>query len=129
MMRLLLLLFVAGGVGTLLRFGIVRGFGGPAVDGFPWGTLVANCLGSLLCGTVYGLAQVWQWSPEWRTVILVGFLGALTTFSALALETALLARGDRLALAVGYVLATNASGIGCLVVGLGIARAFGTSSL
>ncbi|MCA8941378.1 MAG: CrcB family protein [Planctomycetes bacterium] len=124
MARVLILLFVAGGLGTLVRFGVIRAFATPAPAVFPWGTVAVNCAGSLLCGLVYGLATALDWAPEWRTTILVGFLGALTTFSTLTLESVLLAQGDRLVAAFANLIVSVAAGLVCLWAGLTFARAF-----
>ncbi len=50
----------------------------------PWGTLVANVLGSLLIGFL--AVYLGRYSPQTKTIILVAFLGSLTTFSSYALE-------------------------------------------
>jgi len=62
----------------------------------PVGTLTANVLGGLLIGLSVGLLDRWpELDPAWRTVILTGFLGALTTFSTFSLEAlTLLSRGQ-----------------------------------
>ena len=68
---------------------------------FPYGTLVVNLLGCLLIGLVAGLAESRQlFGPEFRTFILIGILGAFTTFSTFAFETFALIRDDE------YVWAT-----------------------
>jgi len=78
--------------------------------GFPWGTLAVNVVGSAAIGVAAGLGLE---GPA-RLLLVTGFLGGFTTFSAFSLETgALFERSP--ALAVLYVLAS---------VGLGLA-AFG----
>lgn len=55
---------------------------------FPYGTLSVNILGSFLMGLIMeaGL-YTWNISPYTRTVVTVGFLGGLTTFSTFSYET------------------------------------------
>ena len=72
---------------------------------FPYGTLVVNLLGCLAIGVVAGLVESRQlFGPEVRMFLLIGFLGAFTTFSTLGYETFAMIRNDeyfRAALNVG----------------------------
>ena len=85
-------LFVAlgGSIGAVLRYLIsiimIQLFG----SSFPFGTLMVNVLGSFLMGAVYALGQVSHLSPELKSLVGVGLLGALTTFSTFSNETLLL---------------------------------------
>jgi len=55
---------------------------------FPYGTLVVNLVGCLLIGAIVGLAESRQlFGPELRTFVLIGILGAFTTFSTFGYET------------------------------------------
>ncbi len=55
---------------------------------FPYGTLVVNLLGCLAIGAIAGLADSRQlFGPEFRTFVLIGFLGSFTTFSTFGYET------------------------------------------
>jgi CrcB protein len=81
-------LAVAGACGALARYGLSGLFQRGQQIGFPWGTLTVNVLGCFLFGLIWTLTQQrFTVSPETRAIILVGFLGSLTTFSAFLFET------------------------------------------
>lgn len=112
------LVFVGGGLGAVSRYGVtvlaVRLFGA----GFPWGTLAVNVVGCFLIGLLFELAERTALiSPAARLLLMTGFLGGLTTFSAFGLESwNALRQGESSMMAVN-VLANNV--IGLLAVGLG----------
>jgi CrcB protein len=82
-----LLVALGGATGAVLRYTMGRWLAG---SGFPWATLLVNVLGSLLLGIV-GVD-----SPAWvMTLLGSGVAGALTTYSAFALDTVLLERNGR----------------------------------
>src|SRR5690349_844226 len=87
-MKRLLLLGATGAVGTLARYwlsGIVQRIAGA---GFPWGTLVVNGLGCFVFGFVWTLAEDRLLiGGQTRLILLVGFMGAFTTFSTYIFET------------------------------------------
>jgi fluoride exporter len=114
---------LAGSLGTLARYGfsgLVQRAAGP---GFPWGTLAVNVTGCFLFGLVWALAEHrLTMSGEIRTVVLMGFMGAFTTFSSFAFETAQLLRDSQWVLAASNIVAQNMIGIAGLLLGLGVGR-------
>lgn len=88
------------------------------------GTLSVNLLGSLLIGLFYViLAEKLSLSSEWRGLVVVGFLGAFTTFSTFSLDALLLLQEGQHFQAVLYLAS---SVIGCLLavwMGMSLARA------
>jgi fluoride exporter len=91
--------FVAVGVGSALGAWLRWGFNiwlGPRSGSWPLGTIAANLVGGYLVGiAVAYFALRPDLPPEWRLLVITGFLGGLTTFSTFSAEvTSLLARGD-----------------------------------
>ena len=120
----LVLLALTGASGTLARYwlsGFVQRLCGA---NFPWGTLVVNVVGCLLFGFVWTLADELQLiSSQTRLIILTGFMGAFTTFSTFAFDTAaMLSHADWLR-AGGNIALQNVAGITAVFLGFAIARA------
>ena len=77
-----------GATGALLRFWMSNGIHAWLGRGFPYGTIIVNIFGSLVMGILYVLiVEKMAISAEWRAALIVGLLGAFTTFSAFSLET------------------------------------------
>ena len=87
-MSQVLTIAAGGAVGALMRFWVSNGVYALLGRAFPYGTLAVNVLGSLVMGFLYVLfLERMDVSPEWRGALLVGFLGAFTTFSTFSIET------------------------------------------
>jgi len=96
---------LGGFVGAIARFWI-SGLAQRMSDRFPLGTLSVNLLGSFLLGLLATLfLEKMEVSQELRLFILVGLLGAFTTYSTFSLETLNLFRGGAWMLATGNILA------------------------
>ncbi len=123
MLSKLLLIAVAGAAGTLARYGL-GGFVQTRFAGvFPYGTLAVNLLGCLLFGLIVALADRYAaLSSETRIILLVGFMGAFTTFSTFMFETQkLLEDGEWLRLSLN-LLGQNVGGLACVILGLALGR-------
>ncbi len=110
-------LAVAAGaaVGALARWGAGLWLNARWV-GFPLGTLFVNCVGGLLIG----MALAWfERSPNelMRLLVVTGFLGGLTTFSAFSAESLLMLQRGHWALAAGHVLAHVLGALACAAIG------------
>ena len=93
-------------------------------SGFPWGTFAANMLGSF----AIGFLAVWLEArgPSalyWRAFLIVGVLGALTTWSSLMLECLLMARSDRAPMLVAYLGLSLVTGLVLVWTGARLAGA------
>ncbi len=88
-------------IGALLRWGLSSQFNSsfPAI---PPGTLAANLIGCYIVGAAIALfASLPAIAPEWRLLIITGFCGGLTTFSAFSAELVMLLQQGRGLLALG----------------------------
>lgn len=109
---------IGGASGALLRFGVNEWFRLRAWSTLPLATLTVNTVGCLLAGML--LVWLEQRGPQslyWRNLLMVGFLGGLTTFSAFAVELLQFLRAGRIDLAL-LVAAGNVV-LGVLAVSLG----------
>lgn len=87
-MSQVLAIAAGGAAGALLRYWVSTGIYTLIGRGFPYGTLVVNVLGSLLMGLLYVLLlERMTTGPELRAGLLIGLLGAFTTFSTFSIET------------------------------------------
>lgn len=85
-MKQLLLVFIGGGLGSVLRF-VVGKMLNNSQTGIPYGTFTANILGSFLIGLILGLAAKNETLTQNNTLLLAtGFCGGFTTFSTFAYE-------------------------------------------
>jgi CrcB protein len=90
---------------------------------FPWGTLAVNVLGSFLIGMVYILiSERMLLSEQWRAVLIVGYLGAFTTFSTFSLDALLLMQEGFIVQAFSYILASVALCLLCAWLGIAFMR-------
>lgn len=118
----LMAIAAGGAVGAVLRFWVSTGVYNLFGRAFPYGTLAVNVLGSLAMGVLFVLlVERVTLAPEWRAALMVGLLGAFTTFSTFSIETfALLqegAWGRALANAALSVLACLAATWGGVLMG------------
>src|SRR6476660_791725 len=100
-MKNYLIIFLCGGVGSMLRHSVImlcaRLFG----TAFPFGTLTVNITGSIVMGLLAGyFAFKGEASQSWRLFLMTGILGGYTTFSAFSLDAALLYERGETALAL-----------------------------
>ena len=123
MMKQVLLVFLGGGAGSILRFLISRSLQNQS--GIPYGTFTVNILGSLLIGILIGLSLRNNLiSNNLYLLLATGFCGGFTTFSAFAAENqAFLRAGDLYHFAL-YSLGSLIFGFGAVFVGLFLSRLF-----
>ena len=123
-MKQLLLVFVGGGFGSVLRYIIGKYLNNPQ-DGIPYGTFATNILGSLLIGIILGLAAKNDTLSSNQTLLLAtGFCGGFTTFSTFAYENhVFLKTGDFTSFAL-YTIASFVIGFLAVFFGLFLVKSF-----
>lgn len=96
-----LAIFGGAGCGALLRWQLGAWLN-PVFPTIPLGTLAANLIGGLLVGVANSfLTHYSELAPEWRLLIITGFMGGLTTFSTFSLEAVTLLSRQEYAWALG----------------------------
>ena len=113
----LLAVALGGSIGALLRYFIsvwsLQRFG----EAFPWGTLAVNLIGSLLIGLLVGWIASKNLGEIWRSFLMVGLLGSLTTFSTFSLELlSFFQRGEFITGGI-YLFASIVFGVGLAYLG------------
>jgi fluoride exporter len=95
---------VGGCLGSILRFWLGSYIGSRMGTRFPYGTFVINVTGSFLIGLVFALLTArTHWSPNWRYLIPIGFIGGYTTFSSFEYETLRTIQDGQIGLGFLYV--------------------------
>ncbi|MBH69310.1 MAG: fluoride efflux transporter CrcB [Rhodospirillaceae bacterium] len=124
-MKLILLVAVGGAIGAAARFQSDQLFARIAGDGSPYSTLFVNVVGSFLMGVLFEyLNTKFDHGIEWRAFLLVGVLGAFTTFSSFALDVSVLSERANYFGAGLYILTSVIISILGLFLGLWIMKSF-----
>ncbi|PDT37604.1 fluoride efflux transporter CrcB [Rhizobium sp. M10] len=119
------LVALGGAIGSVLRYYVGQWalrLMGPA---FPWGTLAVNVVGCFVIGVFAELiARRFNASMELRLLLITGFLGGFTTFSAFSLDAiSLFERGEAVAGGI-YIAASVGLSMAAVISGLAVMRAF-----
>lgn len=114
---------VGGAFGALARYGLDRLIERRSFAVFPWSTLLINVSGCFAAGIVIAaLVDRHELPPPLRAGLVVGFLGAYTTFSTFAQETLDLTKGDHFGLALANALSSVAAGVAAVALGTWVGR-------
>lgn len=125
----LLLIGIAGGLGAVARysFGLLVIRFVPE-EHFPWATFTINMVGCLLFGIIFAATEAaTHWEPDTlarvRMVLLTGFMGAFTTYSTYAFQSAILLQDAKWGFALGNIAGQTIIGILTILAGLYLGKA------
>lgn len=117
-MSKVMLIILFGALGTIARVGLSVAVERRSGEVFPFGTLTVNLIGCFAAGFLFYVLQVRAPSQGiWRDALLLGFLGAFTTFSALILQSFSLIQKGEIGSAMLYLGVSNAVGLLVLYAG------------
>lgn len=123
MIRMLVAVAAGGLVGTLIRFGVASWVSAHWPRHFYLATLAVNLIGCLVIGYLYAAFLVRpDISPELRSGLIIGLLGALTTFSSFSLDGLRLLESGQFATAFGYIGISVLGGLLAAWAGLALGR-------
>jgi CrcB protein len=118
-----LIVFVGGGIGSMLRHGVNQASASIFGLHFPHGTLIVNLLGSFLMGLIAGwFAFRGVGTQQLKLFLTTGVIGGFTTFSAFSLDASLMLERGKTGVAMLYIAGNVIGGIGGVFVGLAILR-------
>ena len=119
------LVFIGGGLGSVLRFATYHAARLWLPPSLPWGTLVVNVLGGIAAGAVAGwfLSRSVGGADSTSLFVMTGLLGGFTTFSAFSLDAVLLWQRGEAATAISSLAASVLLAIGGVVAGRSAVRA------
>jgi len=113
-----LVVFLGGGIGSVVRFVLATSIGQRWGRSFPLGTFVINVSGSFLIGFLMTLmAELFIENPQWRLFLVIGGLGGYTTFSTFQYETGRLAVDGEIGYAALNIVLSVAVGFMALKLG------------
>ncbi|MGQ3890508.1 fluoride efflux transporter CrcB [Legionella sp. CNM-4043-24] len=126
MLSSLLVVALGGSLGAVSRYSVVVLSQALLGARFPYGTLLVNSMGSFLAGLLMMLVMERLTDSEpWRLFLMVGFLGAYTTFSSFSWETLMMfEQGEQLKAALNVIL-NNVAALALVFMGVQVGRWIG----
>ncbi|MGY8993973.1 MAG: fluoride efflux transporter CrcB [Rhodospirillales bacterium] len=123
-MNMVIAIACGGAFGAVSRYLVMMQVGQHGAE-FPYGTLTVNVLGSTILGIFIEVSALsWSPSPEIRALLVVGVLGAFTTFSTFSLDVVYLVQKGAVVHAGLYVAASIIISIGALYASMRLIRLF-----
>lgn len=123
MLKTILAVFLGGGVGSVMRYGIQLLLHERIVPyNFPWATFAVNIIGSFLIGLFYALSAKFNLSDQMRLFLTAGLCGGFTTFSTFCNDSLALLRSGELMMFCVYMILSITLGILAVVAGATVVR-------
>ena len=123
MIKNFLIVGLGGAAGSMLRYAVHRFFQAQSAATFPTGTLLVNIGGCFLIGILWGMAtRSLLWNEEMKLLLMTGFCGGFTTFSAFTLDGIGLLKENKTTLFFVYLTASVVGGLLATFIGIRIAK-------
>ncbi len=113
---------LGGAAGSTVRYGVAQWAAGRWGGLFPWGTLTVNITGSMAIGLLMALLVERNTDPAVRLLLVTGFLGGYTTFSAFSFEVLALLEARSWEAAALYIVGSIALGLLACALGIALGR-------
>jgi len=121
--KLLLYIFLGGGIGSVFRHLLGLWIDRQLTTAFPAGTFVVNITGCFVIGLLYGIAIRYSWlNVEWRLFLITGICGGYTTFSTFSYQAVGLIREGNYGYFLLYVAGSVVLGLLATMLGTAIMR-------
>ncbi len=121
MIKNFLIVGLGGASGSMLRYAVQKIFQVQTAAAFPTGTLLVNIAGCFLIGILWSLvSRSLTWNDEMKLLLMTGFCGGFTTFSAFTLEGIGLLKENKTALFFIYLTASVVGGLMATFIGIRI---------
>jgi len=123
MIKNFLIIGLGGAAGSMLRYAVQKVFNVHSAVAFPTGTLLVNIAGCFLIGILWSIvSRSLSWNEEMKLLLMTGFCGGFTTFSAFTLEGIGLLKESKTSLFIIYITASVVGGLLATFIGIRIAK-------
>ncbi|MEM9539271.1 MAG: fluoride efflux transporter CrcB [Cyanobacteria bacterium P01_E01_bin.42] len=121
-MKNLLIIFVAGGLGSVTRYLVGTWIGDRWQSSLPLGTFTVNIMGCFLIGFFIGAIERYNLPREWNLLLVTGFCGGFTTFSSFIYEQNLSLKAEAYFDLILYPMLSIFTGLTAALLGFELAK-------